>query len=68
MMDELFTWDWRAQPPMDAIAKAVSEMSASGSRIHMREVNTESDQYAWIIADHEVSDEEAARLYFDEGV
>jgi hypothetical protein len=60
----MFTWDYRAQPEMDDIAAAVAELS--GGRVFMREVNTRSDEYAWVVSDTELTDEQAERLYFAE--
>lgn len=54
------TWDWRQQPPLADIARAVAELSAG--RVHMREVDTGSDQYEWVISDYPVDDAEAERL------
>lgn len=61
----VFAWDWREQPPMQSIAGAVMDLSAGG-RVFMREVDTQSDEYAWVISSDEMSDEQAERLYFDE--
>ena len=57
---KIFTWDWQEQPDMAAIAEAVHEVS--GGRVHMREVDTGSDQYEWIVSDYPVDDAEAERL------
>ena len=59
-----FSWDYRQQPDMEAIASFVAELS--GGTVRMREVDTRSDEYAWVIADREVSDEEAMELYRQE--
>jgi hypothetical protein len=57
----MFLWDWKEQPDLEAIAEAVGE--ASGYQVIMRRYETGQDTYAWIIADHVVSPEEAARLW-----
>jgi hypothetical protein len=57
---KIFTWDWQEQPDMAAIAEVVHEVS--GGRVHMREVDTGSDQYEWIVSDYPVDDAEAERL------
>lgn len=56
----IFTWDHNQQPDMEAIAALVAELS--GARVVMREVDTGSDEYAWVVADHEVSGEELRSL------
>ncbi len=56
-----FAWDWRGQLGMAAIAAFVSEIS--GGKVTMREVDTGTDGYAWVVADHEVGDEEATELW-----
>ena len=61
MSAQIVTWDWKAQPEMEVIAAAVQEIS--DGRVFMREYDTGGDNYAWIVSDHEVSDEEAERLY-----
>jgi hypothetical protein len=57
----VFSWDWREQPSMHIIAAAVNRIS--GGTVYMRELDTGGDNYAWVVADHEVSDEEAWKLY-----
>ncbi len=49
MAARIVTWDWKEQPPMRDIARAVSELS--GGQVHMREVD-----------DYPVDDAEAERL------
>lgn len=62
MAARCFSWDWREQPDMEAVAALVAELT--DGRIRMREVDTQSDEYAWMVADHEVSDDdEAERIY-----
>lgn len=46
---------------MEAIAAFVAGLS--DGRVRMREVDTGSDEYAWIVADREVTDDEALELY-----
>jgi hypothetical protein len=60
MAAKIITWDWKEQPDLDTIARAVHEMS--GGLVHMREVDTGSDQYEWIVSDYPVDDAEAERL------
>lgn len=61
MVARVFSWDRCQQPDMEAIAAFVAELS--GGKVTMREVDTGSDEYAWVIADREVSDDEAMELY-----
>jgi hypothetical protein len=56
----MFTWDWKAQPPLDEMGGAVTEMS--GGRVRLRPYDTQTDQYAWIVSDHVVDDDEARRI------
>lgn len=60
MAARIVTWGWKEQPPMRDIARAVSELS--GGQVHMREVDTDSDQYERIVSDYPVDDAEAERL------
>lgn len=64
MEPKSFQWDWKEQPPMEEIAAAVAEISGVGRRAWMRPFNTESDQYAWIVSDRELSDAEAYHAYW----
>lgn len=58
----IFTWDWKAQPDMTAIATAVTELSKTG-QVFMRPLETGTDLYAWVVSDHQVTDKEAWELY-----
>lgn len=59
----VFSWGWREQPDMTAIAAAVTEMSGGG-QVFMREIETGSDQYAWVVfCGDELTAEQAYRLY-----
>jgi len=60
MAAKIFYWDWKEPPPMEAIAEAVAEMSGGG--VHMRRVETGSDDYELVVSDHLVDDAEAERL------
>ena len=63
MTAKIFTWDWKGEINMEAIAAAVKEISQG--QVFMQEMDTGGDMYAWIIADHQVGDEEAWDLYRD---
>jgi hypothetical protein len=58
----IFTWDAEEQPPLATIAGEVARLSGPGCRVFMREYDTQSDQYAWIVSDYEVDDAEAERI------
>jgi hypothetical protein len=62
---KVFSWDWKAQPDLAAIAAAVTELSASG-QVFMREIDTGGDNYAWAVSDAELTDDQAWRLYSGE--
>jgi hypothetical protein len=71
MTPRIFTWDWKEQPPMEAIFAAAADASSRGRAAVMRMVETGDDSYACVVADREVSDEEAeavmdARLFGSE--
>jgi hypothetical protein len=61
MTARIFTWDCNQQPDMENIASFVAEIS--GGKVIMAEVDTQSDEYAWVVADHQVSDREGQRMY-----
>jgi hypothetical protein len=51
MSARIFSWDHDQQPDMKDIAAFVAEIS--GGRVVMRELETGSQEYAWLVADHE---------------
>jgi len=57
----ILSWDWREQPDLDELAKAVLEMS--GGTVHIHAVETHSDQYAIVLADTELDDAVVAETY-----
>ncbi len=57
----LLTWDWREQPDLKELGRALAEVS--GGRIHLAEVETGDDQFAIVIADAPVSEAEATEIY-----
>jgi hypothetical protein len=65
MNAQVFSWDWKAQPDMAAIAAAVTGLSASG-QVFMRPIETGGDNYAWVVSGAELTDEQAWRLYLGE--
>ena len=65
MSARVFSWDWRQQPDMAAIAAAAMELSETGP-VWMREIETGSDQYAWAVSAAELTDQQAWLLYIGE--
>lgn len=65
MPAQVFSWDWKAQPDMAAIATAVMEQSETGP-VWMRQIDTGGDNYAWVVSGAELTDEQAWRLYLGE--
>ena len=57
----IFTWDHRQQPDLEEMAALISELS--GGKVVLQEVDTGSDEYAWTVADRELSEEERQRMY-----
>jgi hypothetical protein len=57
-----FSWDRKDQPPMNAIAQAVRELSAKGV-VHMIAVDTESDDHACVISNQLLTGAEAREVY-----
>jgi hypothetical protein len=59
MAPVIFSWDWKAQPPLKEIAAAVARVSGERRPVVMRTFDTGGDEYALVIADREVTDEDA---------
>jgi CYTH domain-containing protein len=63
-MNVVITWDWKEQPPLGTIGKAVTAMSANG-QVFLTEIDdTGGDLYALIVSDVELTQEQAA-TYFE---
>lgn len=56
----VMSWDWKEQPDLEQLAKAVYEIS--GRTVFIREIDTGGDFYMLVISDYVVSDEEAEGL------
>lgn len=54
-------WDWREQPDLEELDRAVRRASGGLARVH--QIETDSDQYAIVVADHRVSDAEVAAAW-----
>jgi hypothetical protein len=60
MTPVIISWDWKGQPDMAGIAAAVTRISGERRPVVMRMIDTGADEYAVVIADRAVTDEEAA--------
>lgn len=58
-------WGCREAAPLEEIAQCVEEVS-DGS-VFIRQYPTDISDYSIIIADHEISDEEAERMWVTRG-
>jgi hypothetical protein len=56
-----FTWDWKEQPPMEEIGKAVAEMSEDGP-VYFTQVEDGTDAYVWVISNQELTGAEALEV------
>ena len=65
MSARVFIWDYKQQPDMAAIAAAVTELSARG-QVFMREIETGSDDCAWVVSATELTDQQAWLRYLSE--
>lgn len=57
----VLSWDWKEQPDLDELAEIVREMS--GGTVHIRQVETHSDEYAIVIAPNELDAAVAYGIY-----
>ncbi len=57
----VITWDWREQPDLDHLARVVRDVS--GGTVHLRPVNTNSDQYAVVVANTDLDKAAAQATY-----
>ncbi len=55
------TWDWRQQPDWERLAVVVLDLS--GGRVHLRLVDTGSDEYALVVADRDLTEQQATRVF-----
>jgi hypothetical protein len=53
----VLSWDWKEQIDLDDLDDAVRAASAGVARVH--QIDTQSDQFAIVVADHRVTPEEA---------
>lgn len=58
---DVLSWDWRGQPDLDRLARAL--FTVSGGTVHLRQVETGSDQYAIVLSDKPLTEAEAYASY-----
>lgn len=56
-------WDWKEQPDMDTLALLLRDLS--GGTIHLHEVNTESDEFAIVLATTPLTAEQVDAAWTD---
>lgn len=61
---EVLTWDWREQTDLDRLARALT--TVSGGSVHLRQVDTGSDQYAIVLSSSALSEHEAQAAYHED--
>lgn len=49
----ILTWDWREQPSLNALRRILDELAVA--RPYIAEVDTGSDQYAWVFSSSSLS-------------
>lgn len=57
----IISWDYREQIDRAELHRAVHDIS--GGRVHIREIDTDSDQYAVLVSDEPADDETAMAAY-----
>lgn len=60
-MAEVISWGWRQQPDLAALGEAVRRVS--GGSCDIVAVETAGDEYAIVVADHTLSEDEARELF-----
>lgn len=53
MPPRALSWDYRQQPDLDQLARAVLDLS--GGRVHLHRVDTGCDEYGIVLADREMT-------------
>ena len=61
MTARVLSWDWRQQPDLAQLGRAIHDLS--GGLLHIYEVQTGSDDYAIVIADQPLTDAEARHIW-----
>ncbi len=60
---EVLTWDWKEQLDMADLASALRRL---GSRIRVYEVDTGSDQFAFVLSNDDLTEEQVAEVWHKE--
>lgn len=60
---EVLTWDWKEQLDMADLASALRRL---GSRIRVYEVDTGSDQFAFVLSTEDLTEEQVAEVWHKE--
>lgn len=58
MATQILSWDCREQPDINKLARAVNDLS--GGKVHIYEINTQSDQYAIVASDRPLTGNQVA--------
>lgn len=59
-MAELLTWDWKEQPDWSEFAAALRKL---GARVRLYEVDTQSDQFALVLSNEDLTEADLAELW-----
>jgi hypothetical protein len=59
----IITWDWKDAPPLSLVRPALRSITAAGLTPHIQAAETGNDSYCWVIADRELTEEEATAAY-----
>lgn len=57
----VLSWDWCGQPDLADLARILHDVS--GGTVHLREINTGSDEYAVVIAATDLDEATAQAVY-----
>lgn len=60
---EVLTWDWKEQLDMADLASALRRL---GSRVRVYEVDTGSDQFAFVLSNDDLTEEQVAEVWHKE--
>ena len=60
MRVSVITWDWKRQMPTDCLNDCLKEFE----KPYVQDVETESDHYAIVVTEGEVSQEDAQEMYW----
>jgi hypothetical protein len=63
MTANVYTWSWRGQPPLDQIIAQVDVLRTQGRPVFMQTAETETDEYALVVSDVELTAGQATQMY-----